>query len=62
MHIHPLEHNDEQRLYFERIRKAAAGTGAAAYRKAVLACVGWLPSWAEKARPGPQGALLTTRK
>lgn len=62
MTIHPLEQNEEQRQYFEHIRKAVAGNGAAAYRKAVVACTGWLPSWAEKSRPGPRPVLLEASK
>lgn len=58
MHPHPLEHNHEQRLYFQRIKPAIAGTGAAAYRKAVIACTGSLPSWAQPQKPGRKPKAL----
>lgn len=49
---HPLESNAEQRAYFQQIKQALTGTGAAAYRKAVIATTGWLPTWCQYAKPG----------
>ena len=53
MYEHPLEHHGQQRAYFERTKGAAAGAGVAAWRQAVVACTGFLPTWARKGKPGP---------
>lgn len=60
MHIHPLENNLEQRQYFERIKVATVGTGAAAYRKAVIACTGSLPTWCQRQKPGRRPGVCRT--
>ena len=51
---HPLDGNEAERAYFARVAKPGTGLGAAAYRRAVLACTGSLPTWAEKQKPGPK--------
>lgn len=51
MTTHPLELNQQQREYFERLKTNTRG-GAAAYRRAVAALTGSLPSWAVPKKPG----------
>jgi hypothetical protein len=53
MQNHPLEHNAAERAYFSQ----TAGdyrTCRAAYRRAVEALTGSLPTWAERAKRGPK--------
>lgn len=45
---HPLENNSEQKSYFARIARPGTGLGAAAYRQAVIATTGTLPSWCQR--------------
>lgn len=43
---HPLEDRAQSREDFERIKRYSTGAAAAAWRRAVLACTGSLPTWA----------------
>lgn len=54
MNTHPLEHNEHERDYFKRINHPSTGLGVAAYRRAVIATTGALPSWAKPRKPGPK--------
>jgi hypothetical protein len=46
--VHPLEHNAAEAAYLAR----QSSNGAAAYRRAVEACTGHLPTWAKRSRAG----------
>lgn len=48
---HPLEFNAEERAYAAQA-KATSTQGIAAYRRAVLATTGSLPTWLQRKRPG----------
>jgi hypothetical protein len=52
--LHPLERNEQEQAYFQQINKRSMGLGAAAYRRAVIACTGSLPSWCQRRKPGPK--------
>lgn len=47
--MHPLEDRTSEVEYFFRQGR----NGAAAYRRAVMATTGSLPSWAERKKPQP---------
>ena len=49
---HPLEHHAEEASYFAK----QGEHGAAAYRRAVTAITGSLPTWAERHKPGRKAA------
>jgi len=49
---HPLENAAEERHYVEHATAYGLRHRAAAYRRAVLACTGYLPSWLERKRVG----------
>ncbi|WP_157641767.1 hypothetical protein [Burkholderia ubonensis] len=49
---HPLEHNAGARRYFELLRARASRGPVAAWREAVEALTGSLPSWAARERAG----------
>ncbi|MDR5772146.1 MULTISPECIES: hypothetical protein [unclassified Caballeronia] len=46
--VHPLEHNTAEAEYLAR----QSSNGAAAYRRAVEATTGHLPTWAKRSRAG----------
>ncbi|WP_143322737.1 hypothetical protein [Candidimonas nitroreducens] len=52
MDKHPIEDNTREQDYFSLLKLDTNGTPAAAYRRAVQACTGFLPTWAERAKPG----------
>lgn len=54
---HPLEHNAVERTYFTEQLPRTSTMAAAAYRRAVEALTGSLPSWAQRAKPGRKKAL-----
>lgn len=49
---HPLEHRSDVRAYFDGLRARASQGPAAAWREAVEALTGGLPSWAARERAG----------
>lgn len=51
--MNPIENNTDERHYFGLLKSVRNGEGAAAYRRAVQACTGSLPTWAQRKRPGP---------
>lgn len=57
MQTHPLEHDQQQREYFARLLANTNG-GAAAYRRAIRALTGDLPTWAQPRKPGRKKQLL----
>ncbi len=48
---HPLEGNADERDYAAGLRRTSP-TALAAYRRAVEACTGSLPTWAMRCKPG----------
>lgn len=46
--VHPLEHNTTEAQYLAR----QSSNGAAAYRRAIEATTGHLPTWATRQRAG----------
>ncbi|MNL62081.1 hypothetical protein D3C87_1860690 [compost metagenome] len=54
MNQHPLELNGRERLYFQSINRPASTRAAAAYRRAIIACTGSMPSWCQYQKPGPK--------
>jgi hypothetical protein len=50
--VHPLESNAAEQQYFEKTLQGTARTAPAAYRRAVEACTGSLPTWAKRSKPG----------
>lgn len=54
MYQHPLELNGQERLYFQSINRPASTRAAAAYRRALIACTGSMPSWCQYRKPGPK--------
>jgi hypothetical protein len=53
---HPLEHRSDEHAFFVANTSPSA---VAAYRRAVEACTGHLPTWAERARPGRKAKPVT---
>ncbi|MCA3184301.1 MULTISPECIES: hypothetical protein [unclassified Cupriavidus] len=60
---HPLEDSATERLYVEQANGYGQRHRAAAYRRAVLASTGYLPSWLEKKKPGrkPKAAAVPAK-
>ncbi|MCF1444586.1 hypothetical protein ACI2VK_24135 [Ralstonia nicotianae] len=54
---HPLEHNAAERTYFTDQLPRTSTMAAAAYRRAVEALTGGLPTWAQRAKPGRKKEL-----
>lgn len=52
MNKHPIEQNTVERDYFRAMQRNTNGMGVAAYRRAMVACTGTLPSWAEPGKAG----------
>jgi|GEM_PF-4780862 len=48
---HPLEANSVERNYTSSLKRTSP-TALAAYRRAVEACTGWLPSYLQRGKPG----------
>jgi hypothetical protein len=54
---HPLEHNAIERQFFTETLQRTSRTSPGAYRRAVEALTGHLPTWARRAKPGRKPAL-----
>ncbi|MDM5181681.1 hypothetical protein PO883_31370 [Massilia sp. DJPM01] len=52
MEHHPLEHNQAEKAYFEQSGIKGFKATRSAYRRAVEALNGGLPTWAERAKRG----------
>jgi hypothetical protein len=52
MHTHPLEAHEGERAYFLRIKEYNSRSCMSAYRRAVIACTGNLPTWSKPQKPG----------
>lgn len=50
--LHPLEHNEVERQHFVSTLDCASPIGRSAYRRAVEALTGSLPTWAIRGKPG----------
>jgi hypothetical protein len=50
--VHPLEANEAEQQYFQKVSRSKTRATPAAYRRAVEACTGSLPTWAMRGRPG----------
>jgi hypothetical protein len=49
---HPLEFNEAERLYFNNTLQHTSRIAPSAYRRAVEALTGGLPTWAVRAKRG----------
>ncbi|MBB3213946.1 hypothetical protein FHW67_003252 [Herbaspirillum sp. Sphag1AN] len=49
---HPLEHNEVERHYFLYTLQKTSRSGPSAYRRAIEAATGGLPTWAMRGKPG----------
>jgi hypothetical protein len=52
--VHPLENDKDEAAYFARVVGWRGGGCGGVYRHAVIACSGGLPTWAQRAKPGPK--------
>ncbi|KAI3590240.1 hypothetical protein D9X30_4848 [Cupriavidus sp. U2] len=50
--VHPLENNATERAYFTDTLPRTSTSAVAAYRRAVEALTGSLPTWAQRQRTG----------
>ena len=55
MDTHPLEHNKQESAYAAQLKRNDP-TALAAYRRAVEALTGGLPTWAMRGKPGRKAA------
>jgi len=59
---HLLEHDKHAQDYFDKIQQYPSHNATAAWRSAVRACTGSLPTWAQPKGPRGRTCALTGRR